>query len=91
MTATVALPLHLRVTVADAWRTISVSAGAGESAAAVKQKALAAAQIDPAWAARYEVKIGGALVRDEAQPLASLGVRDGAALVVLSRRRRPVR
>lgn len=83
--------MTVRVTVADTWQTVPVAAGAGDSAAAVKGKALAAAHIDPARAACYEVKIGGALVKDESQTLASLGVKDGAPLVVLSRRRRPVR
>jgi hypothetical protein len=37
------------------------------------------------------MKVGGALVRDESKPLGSLGVQSGASLVVLARRRRPVR
>lgn len=91
MIAAVAGPMTVRVTVADAWTTFAVAVGAGESAAALKQKALRSAHIDGARAAGYEVKFGGALVRDESKPLAELGVRDGASLVVLSRRRRPVR
>jgi hypothetical protein len=91
MTAAVAGPVTVRVTVADAWKTVALSAGVGESAGAVKTKALAAVHIDAAQWAGYEVKIGGALVRDESQPLSRLGVTDGTPLVVLSRRRRPVR
>ena len=83
--------LKLRVTIADTWEVHRLEAAEGESVEAVKRRALAAARIDPAQASRYEVKFGGALVRDEARALAELGVRSGAPLVVLSRRRRPVR
>jgi hypothetical protein len=59
--------------------------------AAVKARALAGAHIGAAGAPVYEVKFGGALVRDETRTLGELGVRSGSSLVVLSRRRRPVR
>jgi TPP-dependent indolepyruvate ferredoxin oxidoreductase alpha subunit len=91
MTAAVAGPMKVRVTVADAWETFALEAAVGESAASLKLRALVSARIDGARAAGYEMKVGGALVRDESKPLAVLGVRTGAALVVLSRRRRPVR
>ena len=91
MSATAAGPMTVRVTVADAWRTFALQAAVGETAAALKLKALGCARIDGAQAAGYEVKFGGALVRDESQALSVLGVRNGASLVVLSRRRRPVR
>ena len=91
MTPAVAGPMTVRVTVADAWQTFALEAGLGESAASLKLRALASARIDASRAALYEMKLGGALVRDESRPLAGLGVRTGASLVVLSRRRRPVR
>jgi hypothetical protein len=91
VTATVAGPMTVRVTVADAWETFALEAAVGESAAALKERALASARIDVARAPLYEMKVGGALVRDESKPLVGLGVRNGASLVVLSRRRRPVR
>lgn len=81
----------VRVTVADAWRTVALDVSPGETVAAVKQKALAACWIPAAAAGEYEVKFGGAPVRDESQSLAALGVPDGAALIVLPRRRRAVR
>ncbi len=83
--------MNVRVTVADNWQTYPMSVAAGESAAALKQKALVAAGIDAARAAHYEVKVGGALVRDESKPLGEIGVKEGVPLVVLSRQRRPVR
>jgi hypothetical protein len=91
MTAAVAGPMTLRVTVADAWKTFALEAAVGESAASLKLKALASAHIDGARASSYEMKLGGALVRDESKPLGGLGVQTGASVVVLSRRRRPVR
>ena len=91
MSATVAGPMTVRVTVADAWKTFAFEATVGESAASLKAKALISAHIDPVHAARYEMKVGGALGRDESRPLGGLGVKDGASLVVLSSRRRPVR
>ena len=91
MTATAAGPMHVRVTVADAWRTVALEAAAGESAASLKARALASAQIDASRSPLYAMKVGGALVRDESKPLAGLGVRSGTSLVVISGRRRPVR
>jgi hypothetical protein len=91
VTPAVAGPMTVRVTVADAWQTFALEAALGESAGSLKLKALASAHIDGARASGYEMKLGGALVRDESRPLAGLGVRTGAAVVVLSRRRRPVR
>jgi len=90
-TTTVAGPLTVRVTVADAWRTFAFQATVGESAASLKAKALASAHIDPSDAARYQMKVGGALVRDESRPIGGLGVKDGTPLVVLSSRRRAAR
>jgi len=84
-------PARVRVTVADAWQVFTLDVTPAESAASLKARALAAAHIEPSRAARYEVKVGGALVRDEAKPLAGLGLRNDASVVVLSSRRRPVR
>jgi len=91
VSAALAAPARVRVTVADAWKVFTLEVGAAESAGSLKARALAAAHIEASRAARYEVKVGGALVRDESRPLAGLGVKDGASVVVLSGRRRPVR
>ncbi len=91
MSPAVALPTRVRVTVADAWKFYTLEVTPAESAASLKVRALEAAGIDPARARRYEMKVGGALVRDEAKLLAGLGVTDGSSVVVLSSRRRPVR
>ena len=86
-----AVTLTVRVAVADSWETFAFTASRIDGVAALKRRALDAAHIDPARADRYDVKLGGALVADESRTLADLGLPDGAQLVVLSRRRRPVR
>lgn len=91
MTAPVRTTVRLRVTVADAWNVCALEARKNETVAEVKRRALEAARIDPARADRYAVKIGGALVRDEARTLADERVPDGGALIVLAARRRAVR
>jgi len=83
--------LRLRVTSSDSWMTSEVSAEPGDTVGSVKSRVLAADRVSAARAGQYEVKVGGALVRDESHSLASLGIGDGAALIVLPRRRRPVR
>ncbi len=91
MTAAVQVIVRLRVTVLDGWRVCALEARVNEKIATVKQRALTAAGIAAARAADFVVKYGGALVGNEARSLSELGVPDGAALVVLSARRRAVR
>lgn len=86
-----AAPIRLRVTVGDTWMPLALDASADETLASVKARALAASRIDPSHAALYEVKRGGARVADESASLGALGVESGAPLIVLARRRRPVR
>jgi hypothetical protein len=81
----------VRVTVVDTWLPLTLEAAPTETVAALKARALAACRISAAHAGAYEVKHAGVLVRDETQSLSAAGIGDGAALVVLSRRRRPVR
>lgn len=87
---TTALPVSLRVTVTDAWDTVRVSAAPDATVADVKARALREAtgrSLDPA---AYVVKVRGALVLDEHRTVADLGLSDGAPLIVLPARRRPV-
>ena len=90
MSAVAPAALTLRVTVSDVWRTVAVRVPAGAAALEVKQRALRGAGIDTRHEGRYELKFGGGAM-DDAQRLDAAGVPDGAALVVLPRRRRPVR
>ncbi len=87
MTATT----KLRVTVTDAWDTVTVIAGSDTTIADLKQQALGLAlgwQPDPSI---YEVKYRGALMLDEQCRIADLNLPDGAPLIVLPSRRWPVR
>ena len=88
---TAAATLQLRVTFADTWTTSALNAKADESIASVKTRLLAGSSINAARNAGYEVKHGGVPVRDESRSLSSLGIKNGAALIILPRRRRAVR
>ena len=86
-----AMPLQVRVTLADTWITRSMDAKADESVRSVKARLLEANRIPGDLANGYEVKHGGVPVKDESRSLSALGIKNGAALIVLSKRRRPVR
>jgi len=83
--------LVLKVTLADTWRAMHLSASPEETVAQLKLRTLAAEAVEAGRAGEYEVKFGGAVVKDESQTLAAAQIPDGAALVVLARRRRAVR
>ena len=91
MSPATATPLMVNVTVGDTWMQLHLAAKPDETVAALKARALASQRIDPARAAQYEVKLGGARIVDETRTLAAAGVKNGAPLIVLARRRRPVR
>jgi hypothetical protein len=82
--------MTVRVAVHEAWDEIAMQVDPSKSVAAVKADALHAARIieDPD---AFEMKFRGAALRMESASLAECGVPDGAALIVLRRRRRPVR
>lgn len=82
--------LPLRIMVQDAWDEISLELPASTSLADVKRQALEAAQVynDPSG---YVLKFRGAELRDESRSLADAGLVPNGALIVLPRRRRPVR
>lgn len=82
--------LPLRIMVQDAWDEVSLDLPPTTSLADAKRRALQAAQVrgDPN---AYLLKFRGAELRDESRSLAEAGLVPNAALIVLSRRRRPVR
>ncbi len=80
----------LRVTVLDTWDEIALPLEANQTVAAIKQAALEAARV-PDDPGAFAVKYLGAELRDEQQTVAEAGFPDGAALIVLRRRRRAVR
>jgi hypothetical protein len=82
--------LALRVMVQDAWDEVRLDLPASTSLAQVKQQALAATRVtrDPAG---YVLKFRGAELLDESRSLAEAGLVPNGALIVLPKRRRPVR
>jgi hypothetical protein len=82
----------VRVTVTEAWDQVTLAAGPDTSVGELKRRGLSEAlggrTVDPD---AYVVKLRGAEVFDEAATLGALGVPANAALIILPRRRRPVR
>jgi hypothetical protein len=83
--------LHLRVQVAELWETIRIDAPRSESVLAVKTAALASFYPEGAFASEFVTKLHGFEILDEEASLDATGVRDGSTLLLIHRRRRPVR
>ena len=83
--------LHIRVQVADLWDSIRVDAPPTQPVALVKRAALEALYPAGADADEFVVRLHGFEILDEESSLASAGVRNGSILLLVSRRRRPVR
>jgi hypothetical protein len=81
--------IPVRVMVEDAWDQVTLALKPAASIAEAKRQALAVTHTrgDPA---EYLVKFRGAEV-EEAKSLADAGIVANAALIVMPRRRRPVR
>ncbi|HWA56812.1 MAG TPA: hypothetical protein VG692_06150 [Gemmatimonadales bacterium] len=82
--------LPVRVMVQDAWDQVNLDLPASATVSELKQRALALTH-QVGKAEEYEVKFRGAAVLDEGRSLSETGVVPNAALIVLPRRRRPVR
>lgn len=80
----------LRVTVLDAWDAIPLVPRPDETIAGLKQRALEAARVTHT-PSDYVVKHLGIELRDEHATPSALGIPAGAGLIVLRRRRIPVR
>jgi hypothetical protein len=82
--------LPLRVMVEDVWDEVFLELPVGTAVAEIKRQALARAHVrrDPA---EYVLKHRGAELSNESLSLTDAGLVPNSALIVLSRRRRPVR
>jgi hypothetical protein len=82
--------LRLRVTVQDAWDEVPLDLPPATSLAELKRTALEATNVrrDPD---EYVLKFRGFELLDESRSLADAGLVPNGALIVLPRRRRPVR
>jgi hypothetical protein len=83
-------PLPLRVMVEEAWDEIDLNVPTATRVGELKRMALEATRIsqDPS---AYLLKFRGAELDDESRTLAEAGLVPNGALIVLRRRRRPVR
>ena len=88
MTAAPLLPV--RVMVEDVWDEVSIALPSSTPLGDLKSLALRQAGV-PGDASGYLVKYLGAELQDEDRSLADAGVVPNATLVVLPRRRRPLR
>jgi len=82
--------LPVRVMVTDTWNEVKFEVPADTPIASLKRRALELGSVsgDPG---EYLVKYRGAELLDESQSLAEAGVVKNAPLIVLHRRRQPVR
>jgi hypothetical protein len=82
--------LPVRVMVQDAWDEVQLDLPAATPLAEVKRQALEATRVtaDPA---AFVLKFRGAELQDESRSLAEAGLVPNGALIVLRKRRRPVR
>jgi hypothetical protein len=83
-------PLPLRVRVHDVWEEVDMAADPAESVAQLKREALTRVRVrgNPG---DYMVKFRGAELYNEAGSLKDAGLVPNANLIILPRRRRPVR
>jgi hypothetical protein len=82
--------LPVRVMVQDAWDQVEITVPGAMSVSELKQKALGMTHTDGSPDG-FAVKFRGAELLDEAQSLSQAGVVPRASLIVVPRRRRPVR
>ena len=82
--------LPLRVMVEDVWDEVYLELPGATPVSEVKRQALTRTHVmrDPA---EYVLKFRGAELSDESRSLTDSGLVPNSALIVLSRRRRPVR
>ena len=82
--------LPVRVMVQDVWDEVHLDLPSATPLAEVKRRALEATRVlrDPG---AYVLKFRGAELQDESESLAQAGVVANGALIVLPKRRRPVR
>jgi hypothetical protein len=83
--------IHIRVQVAELWDSVRVDAPPSEPVISVKRAALDTLYpvgIDPD---EYVVRLHGFEILDESVSLTAAGIRDGSILLLVKRRRQPVR
>ena len=82
--------MPLRVMVEDAWDEVFLELPEQTSVAELKRQALELTRVTR-LPSEYLIKYRGATMADEAQSLTAAGLVPNAPLIILARRRRPVR
>jgi hypothetical protein len=83
--------LHIRVQVAELWDSVRIDAPASELVISAKRAALDALYPGGVNPEDYVVRLRGFEILDENSSLVAAGVEDGSILLLVYRRRRPVR
>jgi len=82
--------LQVRVMVEDVWDEVALEVPASTAIATLKAAALEATGVhEPAG--DFEAKFRGALLMDEDRSVADVGMVKGSSIILVPRRRRPVR
>ncbi len=81
----------VRVQVAEVWDAVRVEALPGTPVREVKQAAMVELTPDVDAIDSYVVKLGGFEIHDEGLSLQAAGAANGSTLLLMARRRRPVR
>jgi hypothetical protein len=83
--------MHIRVQVAELWDSVRVDAPPSEPVISVKRAALDSLYPDGIDPEEYVVRLHGFEILDESVSLTAAGLRDGSILLLVKRRRQPVR
>ena len=83
--------ITIRVEMPAVWDTVRLQAPAAEPVEAVKKRALAALFPQAQYHEDFVIKLHGWEILNEHESLAAAGVKDGAILLLMHRRRRPLR
>lgn len=81
----------VRAQCADVWDAVRVSVVPETRVRDIKQAAMSVLMPDVQAIDEYVVKLHGIEVRDELAAIGQSGATDGSTLLIMSRRRRPVR
>lgn len=83
--------LHIRVQVAELWDSVRIDAPASERVISAKRAALESLYPGGVNPEEYVVRLRGFEILDENASLVAAGVQDGSILLLVYRRRQPVR
>jgi hypothetical protein len=86
----VTAPMAVRVKVEDAWDEVFLQMPDGTPLSELKRQALELTHVTRS-PSEYLIKYRGAALSDESRSLAQVGFVPNSALIILAKRRRPVR